>query len=86
MGSLPRRLAAATLAAAALLGVAGSVTTASAAPATVRVFRAYGPNPVYAAPRAWAQAYAAGFTTDQCAQDNEVVSPGYWEVFVTCVS
>ncbi|MFF2351028.1 hypothetical protein ACFVVL_14715 [Kitasatospora sp. NPDC058115] len=84
MGSLPRRVAAVTLTTAALLGLAGVTTSASAA--TIRYFKAYGVNPTYAAPRAWAAAHAAGYTDDQCSQENELISPGYWQVIVTCVS
>ncbi|MFE6866136.1 hypothetical protein ACFVFS_06235 [Kitasatospora sp. NPDC057692] len=84
MGSLPRRLAAVTLTTAALLGLAGTATSASAA--TIRYFKAYGPNPGIAAPRAWAAAHAAGYTNDQCSQENEVIAPGYWQVIITCVS
>ncbi|MFF7453430.1 hypothetical protein [Kitasatospora sp. NPDC008115] len=84
MGSLPRRIAAVTLTTATLLGLAGAATSASAT--TIRYFKAYGPNPSYAAPRAWAAAHAAGYTDAQCSQETEVISPGYWEVIVTCVS
>ncbi|MET8699817.1 hypothetical protein ACFVUH_16770 [Kitasatospora sp. NPDC058032] len=84
MGSLPRRTAAVALTTAALLGLAGTATSASAT--TIRYFKAYGPNPAVAAPRAWAAAHAAGYTDAQCGQENEVISPGYWQVIVTCVS
>ncbi|GAA1385894.1 hypothetical protein GCM10009639_08940 [Kitasatospora putterlickiae] len=84
MGSLPRRIAAVTLTTAALLGLAGTASGAQAA--TIRYFKAYGTNPTYAAPHAWAAAHAAGYTDDQCAQENEVIAPGYWVVIVTCVS
>jgi hypothetical protein len=83
MGSLPRRIAAVTLAAAAVLGLAG---TADAMAATTRYFRAYGPNPVVAGQHAWAAAHAAGYTDAQCYSDNEVIAPGYWEVIVSCYS
>ncbi|MDY0813111.1 hypothetical protein [Kitasatospora purpeofusca] len=84
MGSLPRRIAAVTLATAALLGAAGTAATASAT--TIRYFKAYGVNPSTAATRAWSAAHAAGYTDDQCSAENEVISPGYWQVIVTCVS
>ncbi len=83
MVSLPRRIAAVTLTAAALLGVAG---TADASATTIKYFKAYGVNPVYASNRAWAAAHAAGYTDDQCGAESDVVSPGYWQVVVTCVS
>ncbi|GAA2812781.1 hypothetical protein ACFQ0M_46950 [Kitasatospora aburaviensis] len=85
MGSLPRRIAAVTLTTAALLGVAGTAAT-SASATTIRYFKAYGVNPTYAAPRAWAAAHAAGYTDDQCSQESDMVVPGYWQVVVTCVS
>ncbi|MFB7620738.1 hypothetical protein [Kitasatospora sp. NPDC056181] len=84
MISLPRRIAAVTLASAALLGFAGAATNASAS--TVKYFKAYGVNPVYAGNRAWAAAHAAGYTDDQCGAESDVISPGYWVVVVTCVS
>ncbi|MFF7590632.1 hypothetical protein ACFZCK_24415 [Kitasatospora purpeofusca] len=84
MGSLPRRIAAVTLTTAALLGVAG--TAAEASVTATKYFRAYGPNPSAATTRAWAAAYAAGYTDAQCSSEAEVISPGYWQVIVTCVS
>jgi hypothetical protein len=84
MGSLPRRIAAVTLGAAALLGVAGGASTASAT--TIAHFRSSGSNPVYAGQRAWAAAYAAGYTDAQCGQETDQPSRGYWVVIVTCVS
>ncbi|MER7753271.1 hypothetical protein [Kitasatospora sp. NPDC097643] len=83
MGSLPRRIAAVTLTTAALLGIAGAATDASAT--TTRYFKAYGTNPTYAVNHVWAAAHAAGYTDDQCNQEVEVISPGYWEVILTCV-
>ncbi|MFJ3791314.1 hypothetical protein [Kitasatospora sp. NPDC090091] len=83
MGSLPRRIAAVTLTTAALLGVAGAATGASAT--TIRYFKASGVNPGVAASHAWAAAHAAGFTNDQCSQESDMIVPGYWQVVVTCV-
>ncbi|MFD7412753.1 hypothetical protein ACFVZ3_05745 [Kitasatospora purpeofusca] len=84
MGSLPRRIAAVTVATAALLGAAG--TAADASTTATKLFRAYGPNPSAATNRAWAAAHAAGFTDAQCSSEVEVIAPGYWEVIVTCVN
>ncbi|MEV6974072.1 hypothetical protein [Kitasatospora sp. NPDC093806] len=83
MSSLPRRIAAVTLTAAALLGAAGAATSASAA--TVQYFRGGGPNPSAAVNRALSAAYAAGYTADQCNSEVDLVVPGYWRVVVTCV-
>ncbi|MFE0461720.1 hypothetical protein ACFW1A_20955 [Kitasatospora sp. NPDC058965] len=80
MASLPRRAAAVILAAAGLLGLAGAATEASAT--TIQHFRSSG-SYYYASQRAWAAAFAAGYTADQCGAESDGVG-GYWTVVVTC--
>ncbi|MEK2492669.1 hypothetical protein WN990_24270 [Kitasatospora purpeofusca] len=84
MSSLPRRIAAVTLATAALLGAAG--TAAEASTTATKLFRTYGPNPAAATNRAFAAAHAAGYTDAQCTSEVEVIAPGYWEIILTCVN
>jgi hypothetical protein len=83
MTSLPRRIAAVTLTAAAMLGLAGVTTTASAASMS---FVGTGQDAYRANQSAWAQAHAAGYTTGQCDADTEMAAPHYWTTVLTCLN
>ncbi|GAA1260719.1 hypothetical protein GCM10009665_58270 [Kitasatospora nipponensis] len=61
----------------------GVGTTASAAST---YFVGTGRDAYSAGQSAWGQAYAAGYTHDQCDADMEMAAPHYWRDVVTCVS